>query len=87
MTDSCELREGWPVKVILAGLMAALLSAGAAAAVEYRTPVVKQPFTCLRGVSRVVAMETQAPCCESKLHCAEFLATTGVIRPMRDPRT
>ncbi len=76
------------VRTIFAGATLALAFMGSAMAVEYRTPVTKQLFTCAGGgVSRVAAPETPAPCCEGQLRCAQFLSTTGILKPMRDPRT
>ncbi|MBC7799248.1 MAG: hypothetical protein H7Z10_01385 [Gemmatimonadaceae bacterium] len=76
------------MKTILAALAVTLLSTGAAVAVEYRTPVTKQLFTCASGgVSRIAMTEDPAPCCEGQLKCAQYLATTGTLRIVRDPRT
>lgn len=63
-----------------------LTAATAAQAVELRTPVTKQLYTCAQGMSRVSATAA-APCCDGQLKCAQFLSTTGVLKPMRDPRT
>ena len=77
------------VAALVLGLSVIGLSVtGPAAAVEYRTPAAKQLFTCgTSGVSRVATREAWAPCCDGQLKCAEFLATTGMTRLMRDPRT
>lgn len=65
-----------------------LCMTGAAAAVEYRTPVTKQLFTCATsGLTRVAASSPPAACCEGQLKCAQFLSTTGVLQPWRHPRT
>ena len=75
------------MKTMLAALVLAA-AAGAAGAVEYRVPVTKQLFTCAGGgVSRVAIPEGAAPCCEGQLKCAQYLATTGALRVVRDPRT
>ena len=65
---------------------ALVLMSMAAHAVEMRTPVTKQLYTCATGVSRVATIDP-APCCDGQLRCAQFLSTTGVLKAMRDPRT
>jgi len=73
------------MRMTLGALALTLTMAGSAAAVEYRTPVTKQLFTCATpGVSRV---DLPAPCCDGQLKCAQFLSTTGVLKQARDPRT
>lgn len=73
------------------GVMALTFTmAGSAIAVEYRTPVTKQLFTCAApGLSRVGLSRVglSAPCCDGQLKCAQFLSTTGVLKTARDPRT
>ncbi len=70
--------------VLLASSLFALASA--ASALEIRTPAARQVYTCESGLSRV-ATAGAAPCCEGRLRCAQFLSTTSVLRPRRDPRT
>lgn len=72
--------------LVTAGLIAAVAAGAGAQAVELRSPVTKQLYTCAQGVSRV-SLQTLAPCCEGQMRCAQFLSTTGVLKPQRDPRT
>ena len=68
--------------------MLMLLPSASAMAMEYRVPVAKQLFTCVtNGVSRVATQTSLQPCCTRELKCAQFLSTTSVLRPIRDPRT
>ena len=65
-----------------------LLLGASAMAMEHRVPVTKQLFTCVtNSVSRVATQTLLQPCCTGELKCAQFLSTTGVLRPIRDPRT
>jgi len=76
------------MRIMLAAAAMTLVSVGSAMAVEYRTPVTKQLFTCATaGLSRVVLQVAPEPCCEGRLKCAQFLSTGGVLKSMRDPRT
>jgi hypothetical protein len=76
------------MRTTLAALALTLLTVGPAMALEYRTPVAKQLFTCAAtGLSRVALQAAPEPCCEGRLRCAQFLATGGVLKSMRDPRT
>jgi len=76
------------MRTMPAVILILLVSIGSAMAVEYRTPVTKQLFTCAaEGWSRVAMPTTPEPCCEGRLKCAEFLSTGGVLRSVRDPRT
>jgi len=76
------------MRTMLAAAAMTLVSVGSAMAVEYRTPVTKQLFTCATaGLSRVVLQAVPEPCCEGRLKCAQFLSTGGVLKSMRDPRT
>jgi hypothetical protein len=80
------------MKTVLAALIMSVLSLGSATAVEYRTPVTKQLFTCaahsvLRISTGSVALPGFAPCCDGQLKCAQFLSTTGIHKMLRDPRT
>lgn len=80
------------MKIALMTAVATLALAFSAHAVEYRTPVTKQLYTCATtGVSRVAATNvpspTPAPCCDGQLKCAQYLSTTGILKPQRDPRT
>lgn len=71
--------------LVAAGVMALVFGSGAQA-VELRSPVPNQLYTCAQGVSRV-SLQAPAPCCEGQLKCAQFLSTTAVLKTMRDPRT
>ncbi len=76
------------MRTTLAAFALILFSGSSTMAVEYRTPVTKQLFTCAaESVSRVVAQAMSAPCCDGQLKCAQFLSTTGVLKSIRDPRT
>lgn len=76
------------MRTVPLGILIVLVSVGSAVAVEYRTPVTKQLFTCAaEGWSRVAMATTPEPCCDGRLKCAEFLSTGGVLRSVRDPRT
>ena len=78
------------MKIALVTAAMTLALAFSAHAVELRTPVTKQLFTCVTsGVSRVAALvdAVPAPCCEGQLKCAQFLSTTGIVKPRLDPRT
>ena len=76
------------MRTTLAVFAMTLISVGSAMAVEYRTPVAKQLFTCASaGLSRVALQGAPEPCCEGRLKCAQFLSTGGVLKAMRDPRT
>lgn len=76
------------MRMVLAALAAGVTLIGSASAVEYRTPAAKQLFTCAaEGWTRVSARASPEPCCEGRLKCAQFLATGGVLRTTRDPRT
>ena len=75
------------MRTVLAALAMGVVLVGSASAVEYRTPAAKQLFTCaVEGRLRVSAQMPE-PCCEGRLRCAQFLATGGVLRAARDPRT
>ncbi len=65
---------------------ALVLTSLTAQAIEMRTPVAKQLYTCATGVSRVLATASP-PCCDGQLRCAQFLSTTGVLKLRPDPRT
>lgn len=76
------------MRTTFAALTLLLILAGPSAAVEYRTPAAQQLYTCAAdGLSRVAARTVQAPCCDGRLKCAQFLATGGVLKASRDPRT
>ena len=78
------------MKIALVTSALTLVLAFSAHAMELRTPVGKQLFTCATsGVSRVAAIvdAMPAPCCEGQLKCAQFLSTTGIVKPRLDPRT
>lgn len=76
------------MRMIPAVMLIILSVVGSAMAVEYRTPVTKQLYTCAyEGWTRVAMRTTPEPCCEGRLKCAEFLSTSGVLRALRDPRT
>ena len=78
------------MKIALVTAAMTLALAFSAHAVELRTPVTKQLFTCATpGVSRVAAVmnAAPAPCCEGQLKCAQFLSTTNIVKPRLDPRT
>lgn len=76
------------MRMMPAVILLSLVPVGFAVAVEYRTPVTKQLFTCsAEGLSRVAMPLAPEPCCEGRLRCAEFLSTSGVLRSVRDPRT
>ena len=75
------------MRTVLAALAAGAFLVGPASAVEYRTSMAKQLFTCdAQGRMRVSARSPE-PCCEGRLRCAQFLATDSVLRAARDPRT
>ncbi len=76
------------MKVVLAALALGVTLIGSASAVEYRTPATKQLFTCAaQGLTRVSARVVPERCCDGSLKCAQFLATGGVLKAVRDPRT
>lgn len=78
------------MKETLLAAAAALALAFPAHATEYRAPVSKQLFTCaLSGLSRVSdpPAPQAAPCCDGQLRCAQLLSTSGILKPLRDPRT
>lgn len=76
------------MRMIPAVMLMILGFVGPTLAVEYRTPVTKQLYTCAsEGWSRVAMPVTPEPCCEGRLKCAEFLSTGSVLRSLRDPRT
>ena len=74
------------MRTILVAAVLAWASGHGANAVELRSPVIKQLYTCAQGVSRV-SLPTPASCCDGQMQCAQFLSTTGVLKPVRDPRT
>ncbi len=75
------------MRMVWAALAMGMVLIGSASAVEYRTPAAKQLFTCAaEGRMRVSALLPE-PCCEGRLRCAQFLATGGVLKALRDPRT
>ena len=74
------------MRIVLVAAALALVSGHGANAVELRSPVIKQLYTCAQGVSRV-SLAAPASCCDGQMQCAQFLSTTGVLKPTRDPRT
>jgi len=72
-------------------LVAAMtLAAGTAShATGFHSASAGQLYTCARGpISRVSTLAARpAPCCDGKLQCPQFLATTTVLRPKHDPHT
>ncbi len=75
------------MRTVLAALVIGVVLVGSASAVEYRTPAAKQLFTCAAEGRIRVSAQLPEPCCEGRLRCAQFLATGGVLRAARDPRT
>lgn len=76
------------MRMSVAALAIGIAMMGPASAIEYRTPVTKQLFTCAKpGVSRVAVAAGPAACCEGQLRCAEYLATTDVKKSLRSRRT
>lgn len=76
------------MRTVLAVLAMGVVLVGSASAVEYRTPAAKQLFTCAaQGLTRVSTRTAPERCCEGSLKCAQFLATGGVLKAARDPRT
>lgn len=75
------------MRTISAALAMGVILIGSASAVEYRTPATKQLFTCAGASWLRVSARLPEPCCEGRLKCAQFLATGGVLRALRDPRT
>ena len=74
------------------GVLAAmlLLTAGTACqATGFRAAPTGQPFTCARNpITRVsLAAPQLAQCCDGKLQCPQFLATTTLVRPKHDSHT
>ncbi len=74
------------------GILAAAmtLAAGTAShAMEFHSASAGQLYTCASGpISRVSTLAARpARCCDGKLQCPQFLATTTVLRPKHDPRT
>lgn len=74
------------MRTVLAALAMGVFLVGSASAVEYRTPAAKQLFTCA-AEGRLRVSTRPEPCCEGRLKCAQFLATGGVLKAARDPRT
>ena len=86
--DKSNLGERQAMRLMPAVVLMVLGVVGPAMAVEYRTPVTKQLYTCAsEGWTRVAMPATSEPCCEGRLKCAEFLSTGGVLKSLRDPRT
>lgn len=76
------------MRVFLAAAVLALFPGPPAGAVEFRTPVTKQLYTCTKpGLLRVAVITDPAPCCDGQLKCAQFLSTTGILHTSRNPRT
>ena len=75
------------MRTVLAALAMGVFLVGSGSAVEYRTPAAKQLFTCAAEGRMRVSAPSPEPCCEGRLRCAQFLATGGVLRATRDPRT
>ena len=75
------------MRMVWAALAMGVVLIGSASAVEYRTPAAKQLFTCTAEGWMRVSAQPPEPCCEGRLRCAQFLATGGVLRAVRDPRT
>ena len=76
------------MRMVWAALTMGVILVGSASAVEYRTPATKQLFTCAgSGWTRVAMRDAPEPCCDGRLKCAQFLATGGVLKTTRDPRT
>lgn len=75
------------MRTVLAALAMGVILVGSASAVEYRTPATKQLFTCAAVGWTRVSMRASEPCCDGRLKCAQFLATGGVLKATRDPRT
>ena len=76
------------MRMVWTALAMGVILVGSASAVEYRTPAAKQLFTCAAsGWTRIAMRNMPEPCCEGRLRCAQFLATGGVLKTTRDPRT
>lgn len=75
------------MRTVLAAFAMGVFLVGSASAVEYRTPAAKQLFTCAAEGRLRVSTGLPEPCCEGRLRCAQFLATGGVLKAARDPRT
>ncbi len=75
------------MRTVLAAFAMGVFLVGSASAVEYRTPAAKQLFTCAAEGRLRVSTRASEPCCEGRLRCAQFLATGGVLKAARDPRT
>lgn len=71
-------------------IAATTLAAGTAShAMGFHSASAGQLYTCARGpISHVSTLAAQpARCCDGKLQCPQFLATTTVLRPKHDPHT
>lgn len=75
------------MRTVSAALAMGVFLVGSAMAVEYRTPAAKQLFTCAAEGRLRVSAQAAEPCCDGRLRCAQFLATGGVLKTTRDPRT
>jgi 3-deoxy-D-arabino-heptulosonate 7-phosphate (DAHP) synthase class II len=74
------------------GLLAAVMALATATgshAMGFHMESHGQLYTCARGpLARVSTLAaTPAQCCDGKLQCPQFLATTTVLKPKHDPRT
>jgi hypothetical protein len=70
-------------------LAAMTLAAGTAGhAAEFRAASSGQLYTCAHGpITRIsVPVAPPAHCCDGKLQCPQFLATTTVVAPKRSSR-
>ena len=70
-------------------IAALTLAAGTAChAMDFHTVSSNQLYTCAHGpITRVsILVEPPAHCCDGKLQCPQFLATTTVVRPKHSPR-
>lgn len=74
------------------GILAAamILAAGTTShAMGFHSASAGRLYTCSRSpLSRVSTLAARpARCCDGKLQCPQFLATTTVLRPKHDPHT
>ena len=76
------------MRTALVAVMLSLAAATGSHAVEFRASSRGQLYTCAHGpVSRVSTFSAEpARCCDGKLQCPQFLATTTVLKPKHDPR-
>ena len=65
-----------------------LLSGSVSYAMEFKSPSRGELYTCAHAAVTRISTRSQQPaqCCDGKLQCPQFLATTTVVKPKHSNR-